>query len=326
MNKTETDSSQAAENWDAYWQGTGDIGAFSSGGVSHPAILSFWDEFFKGVKHEYQKPAMLDIASGNGAVIERALAVFENDAINISCVDISESAISNIQSRFPAVHGMVADARSIPLEPGGFDLVSSQFGVEYAGLEAIEMAAQMVSSGGTLAMLLHTRAGAIYQECKTNLHAIIQLQECNFVSLTRNMFRAGFEAVRGADRAPYDGAAAKLAPALKTVEAIMQQHGQGVADDTVVRLYSDVADIHSSIQHYEPDEVLDWLDKMDGELKTYAGRMSSMCEAAIDEQTFEKVCDGLTQFGCQLIEAGPMAIPGHDLPLAWVLLAKRDLP
>ena len=325
MNKPKTDSSQLARNWDAYWHGTGDIGAFSSGGVSHPAILAFWDDFFEAVKQDTVNTTLLDIASGNGAVIERALAVFGEEGIDVSCVDISESAIRNILSRFPAVHGRVADARSLSFEPGSFDIVSSQFGVEYAGLDAIDEAARMLARGGRLAMLLHNRVGVIFQECKANLDAISQLQESGFVPLTTTMFRAGFAAVRGADRVPYDEAGIQLAPAIETVEGIMKQYGQRIADDTIVRLYSDVSEIHSSIQHYEPDEVLGWLEKMDRELKTYAGRMSSMCEAAIDERAFEEICAGLSKFDCQVVQAGPLIVPGQEFPLAWALTAKRNL-
>jgi ubiquinone/menaquinone biosynthesis C-methylase UbiE len=323
MNKQKTDSSQVAQSWDAYWRGTGELGAFSSGGVSHPGILAFWDNFFESVKQDYVNPTLLDIASGNGAVIERAFAIFESQALEVSCVDISESAIGNIQSRFPAVHGTVADARSLSFDPGSFDLVSSQFGVEYAGLDAIDEAVRMLAPGGQMALLLHNQVGVIYQECKANLDAISKLQESGFVPLATELFRAGFEAVRGADRAPYDDAGSKLAPAIQTVEDIMKDYGQGIADDTIVRLYSDVSEIHSSIQQYEPGEVLGWLDNMDRELKTYTGRMSSMCEAAIDEPSFEKLCNGLSRHNCEVELAGPLTGPGNDIPLAWALTAKK---
>ena len=140
------DSSQVASSWNTYWHGTGDVGAYSSGGVSHPAILTFWDEYFQTVQQEFDALKIIDIASGNGAVVERALTVFADVQPEFTCVDVSAAAIANIRQRFPQVSGVVADARSIPLDSGSFDVATSQFGVEYAGLDAIDEATDEIGA------------------------------------------------------------------------------------------------------------------------------------------------------------------------------------
>ena len=323
MNKNNSESTQIAHNWDTYWHGTGDIGAYSSGGVNHPAILTFWDEFFQGVELGYKKPKIIDIASGNGAVVERALSTFGDEQPDFTCLDVSDAAITNIRERFPQVKGLVTDARSIPLDSGSFDIATSQFGVEYAGLEAINEAARLLASGGRLALLLHSQAGSIHRECMESLDAVIQLQKSRFIPYAIEMFSTGFKAVRGADRAPYEAAGKQLAPAIGALEAIMKQYGQHVAGDTIARLYSDVGQIHQEIQHYEPADVLDWLGRMDGELDAYAGRMSSMSDSAIDNDTFEQICDGLRNRDYTIERAEPLIAPDQDLPLAWVLIATK---
>jgi SAM-dependent methyltransferase len=323
MNKHQSDTSQVADSWDAYWHGTGDVGAYSRGGVTHPAILAFWDDFFQGVKQDYHSPKIIDIASGNGAVVERGLAAFSDKQVDFTCLDISDAAITNICDRFPDVHGMVTDARSIPLDSGSFEIATSQFGVEYAGQEAIEEVTRLLAPGGRLALLLHNQAGSIHQECVESLDAIIRLQESRFIPRTIEMLSAGFEAVRGADRGPYEAAAKKLAPAIGGLETIIKQYGPHVAGDTISRLYNDVAGIHEKIQNYEPTEVLDWLNKMDGELDAYAGRMSSMSDAAIDNDELKNICDGLRSLDYTIQRAVPLVVPDHELPLAWVLIAAR---
>ncbi len=323
MINSKSDSSQAEQSWDTYWHGTGVAGAYSSGGANHPAILTFWDEFFQTVKRDYAAPAIIDIASGNGAVVERALAAFGDEKTDITCLDVSDSAITNIRNRFPHVRGMVADARVIPLDSGDFDVVTSQFGVEYAGLEAIDEAARLLAPGGRLALLLHYQAGDIHQECARNLDAVSRVQESQFIEYAIEMFRTGFEAVRGADRAPYDQAGKQLAPALNTLEGILEQYGEQVADDTIVRLYSDVGNIHSEIQRYDPVEILSWLSRMGEELDAYAGRMSSMCDAALDKDTFERICAGLRSREFTIENAGPFMVQDSESPLAWSLVARR---
>lgn len=323
MTKNKSDNSQVADSWDTYWHGTGEIGAYSSGGVNHPAILAFWDEFFQTVKQDYAAPKIIDIASGNGAVVERALATFGDELPDFTCLDVSDAAIANIRDRFPGVDGIVTDVRAIPLDSGSFDVATSQFGVEYAGLAAIDEVARLPGTGGRLALLLHSQSSSIRRECVETLDAIAQLLESRFIPHAIEMFSAGFDAVRGADRVPYEAAAKLLAPAIEVLETIMKQYGQHVAGDTIARLYNDVDKIHQRIQHYEPGEVLNWLKRMDGELDAYAGRMSSMRNCAIDNESFEQIVAGLRNRDYTIDRAEPLLIPDHDLPLAWALVATK---
>jgi len=320
----ENDPSQTEKSWDTYWRGTGDVSAFSSGGVSHPAIHSFWSDFFASLQTSSSELRIIDLATGNGAVIEVALGTSHIESSSITCVDISPAAIENVGRRFPGISGIVADALKIPLEDSGFELATSQFGVEYAGIDAIYEGARLLTSGGQLAMLLHIKNGSVYKECDDSLSAIQRLRDAKFIPNAIELFRTGFAAVRGADRATYDAAGRQLAPAIQEAEAIMVEYGEHVAGDTIARLYDDVGRIHSGLPRYEPDEVLGWLDTMKGELDDYSDRMSSMAHAAMDKDSFEQVCRKLGEDGFTMQRAEPLTPEGQDLPLAWVLIATKQ--
>ncbi len=103
----------------------------------------------------------------------------------------------------------------------------------------------------------------------------------------------------------------------------MTEYGQGVAGDTIARLYSDVGRIHSKLPEYEPDEVLGWLASMERELQAYARRMSSMMGAAITEDAFSDLCGQLTSSGFSLDRSEPLLTTGQASPLAWILVARR---
>jgi ubiquinone/menaquinone biosynthesis C-methylase UbiE len=323
MNDPKPETTEDVGNWDAFWQGTGDSGKYSAGGVTHPAILAFWEAFFKVVMRQYDTPRMIDLACGNGAVIHGALKVFGDTPIDVQCIDASEAAINNIEARFPGVRGLVSDARSIPLESSTFDIVTSQFGVEYAGLEAIDEAFRLLAAGGTAALLLHSKDSKFHQECVESLDAIRGVQSSRFIPLAIEMFDHGFKAVRGADRGPYDQAAARLDPAVRSLEKIFEQFGKHVAGDTVAYLYREVGRIHADIQRHDPDEVIKWLRQMDRELVTYAGRMTVMSDAAIDKGTFDQICNGLAERNLIIQQAGPLFAPNDKQALAWALMAVR---
>ena len=323
MNDPKPDITKNVSDWDAYWQGTGVSGAYSAGGATHPAILAFWATFFKAASQRYETPRMIDVACGNGAVISGALGAFGDFPIDVHCIDVSEAAISNIEARFPRVHGLVGDAGSIPLESGTFDIVTSQFGVEYAGPGAIGEAARLLAEKGVIALLLHSEGSKIHQECMENIDAIHRVQTSRFIPLAMDMFRYGFEAVQGAGRDRYDQAATRLDPAVKALEQVFEQYGEHVAGDTIARLYRDVGKIHAGIQQYDPNEVMEWLQQMERELVSFTGRMTAMSEAAIDEASFEKICVGLDEGGVDIQEAGPFYAADEEQPLAWALIATR---
>lgn len=312
------------ESWDTYWRDVEHGAAYSAGGITHPAIQSFWDGVFRAARARYEAPRIVDIGSGNGAVVACAKTAFDGRLPDFTCLDVSASAIEMLEQRFPDVHTVVADACQIPLESAGYDIATSQFGIEYAGLAAMDEVARLVAPGGQVALLLHNQAGSIYQECAANLDAIRTMQKVRFIPYAIDMFEKGFAAVHGADRAEYEAAAKQLAPAVRALESILTQHGTHIADDTVVRLYEDVGKIHENIQRYEPSEVLDWLNGMDGELQAYVGRMASMCEAAIDSETFDRLCNGLREQAFTTIRAAALAEPAEQPPLAWALIATRD--
>lgn len=322
--KLNLESDKTASSWDTYWQGDQSSPAFSSSGVNHQEIEAFWQAFFRTMAERYQSPKMVDIASGNGALAEAAFAICGDNAIDISCVDISAAAIANITNRFPAIHGVVSDARAIPLAPASFDIVSSQFGVEYAGMEAIDQAIKLVAANGTLGFLLHYSGGKISSECAENLHAIEVLQNYKFVETARTMFKAGFDAMAGNDRGPYDQAANQLAEILPFVENLIEEHGENIAGGTVLKLYNDIGKIHSKLQNYDAAEVLNWLAQMQNELAAYQERMQSMLSAAIDQQSFDEIRAKLDAAGFSLQQQQLLLEKQTESPLAWMISARKD--
>jgi ubiquinone/menaquinone biosynthesis C-methylase UbiE len=317
-------NTRTATDWNAYWRGTGEAGAYASGGVSHPAVRAFWEQFFKMAGNGFPRPSLLDLATGNGAVVECALSILGAGRLEVSCVDISESAIANIRQRFPDVSAIVADLRDVPLESGSYNLVTSQFGLEYAGEGAVGEAARLTAVGGLLAVLMHNSSGSIHRECEAALDAIERLQGSGFIPLAQDLFRTAFAAMQGEEREPYEAAATRFDPAVKALEQVMTEHGEQVAGNLVARLYSDVRTIHANATQYDPKEVSAWLGRMEEELESYAGRMASMKDSALDEAAFAAVRDTVSESGFVIGTSGPFFAPEERSPLGWALVATRE--
>jgi len=311
------------ESWDTYWKGAHASAAYTGGGSSHPLILSFWDDYFRDVQGRDGEPKIIDIASGNGAVAASASTAFGGELPDFTCLDISAAAIRMLEKRFPGVHGVVSDAAAIPLDSAIYDIATSQFGLEYAGLEALDEVMRLIAPGGEFALMLHYRSGFIYRECGASLDAVSEMEAAKFIPNCVAMFEAGFAALQGGDRARYSTAGKQFAAAIHAMEAIMMKHGREVAANTILRVYRDVRTVHGRMRHYEPSAVVGWLEKMQDAIDAYAGRMASMRDVAIDATSFGQVRAALAENGFEILRAEPLAHPDQDLPIAWVLVAKK---
>jgi len=323
---TDENNGPSTQGWDTYWQGAVAGDALQSGGFQHPAFAAIWQDAISEflTAHASDESRFLDIGTGAGAVIEALSKVSGAKLENVSCVDVSAAAIDAVKNRFSAITGIVADAGAIPLESESYDLITSQFGIEYAGPTAIDEAARLLATNGSLLFFMHIQQGSLYNESCAALDALQRTRQCDFIGLTRRFFEAGFAAARGTDRAPYEAAAGAMNPAIQEIEAILTEHGEHVASDTIVTLYNTVQTIHGRIQHYNPEEVLDWLNNIEREIGKHEERMTSMRDAALDEAAFKSICERLVEHGLKINRAQPSLVEGETLPIAWVLQASRE--
>jgi SAM-dependent methyltransferase len=266
---------------------------------------------------------LVDVASGNGAVIERAGACSRSWYSAITCLDISPSAMRSLTRRVPDIRALVADARAIPLTSGSFDIATSQFGVEYAGLEAVAEVARLVASGGTLAMLLHYRGGGIHRQCRASRDGINEMRRHKVIASCVELFEEGFDAGRINHR---DGRSLKMKnfeSAVRVMESIMRKHGREVADGTVVRLYRDIRTVTQGYAKYLPSEIVAWLTEMQKEIDAYHERMVSMCLSAVSDSSFDRLTRQIRNLGFIITRNEPLVNSKNQTPLAWALVATK---
>ena len=312
--------------WDKYWSGVGNNGAFSDGGVNHPAINGFWLHYFQEQSQQTNVSDVfnvVDIASGNGALSELVSNVIPSNQLSLTSVDLSESAIAQLTQRFPFVKGIVADATDIPLGEGTADLVISQFGAEYAGEKAIEEACRIAKSDGTLLLMMHCENGSIYQESETNRTVLKRIADSKLVPTAKQFFHLRSVMKSAEEKAEFDLVAKAFNTAIGELENIMTENGKDAAAGFVFKLYNDLATIHEEFTRYNPEEVIAWLDTMQGEIAAYQRRMEAMLHAALSAKQFEEMKEIIENRGFGISVADKLYSPNDNRPLAWVLVATR---
>lgn len=312
--------------WDVYWSGVEGTGAFSDGGVSHPSISGFWTAFFDAQNKDFSETPrqIVDVASGDGAVLDVASRVLTSGETKLIATDLSGSAINRLKSAHPNIECIVCDAAEVPLPSESADIVTSQFGIEYASHAAISEAARLVKDEGILALLLHDRSGQIYLQSKANLEATEKLIDAQVIPLAKNMFNFAFQAASGGDRDNYELAAQEFSGGIKSMENIMRTYGAEIAGGMIYKLYNDLADIHESIMNYQQEELNIWLDRFATELNAYQQRMSSMLAAAKNEAEVKTIVDSLKRANFAITIADKLFPPDSKTPLAWLVVATKQ--
>jgi SAM-dependent methyltransferase len=305
-----------AADWEPYWRGSADFAALQS---DRP-LTRLWQRLFKQQLQGRAPRNLLDVASGNGAVSTVALQVLP--AIACCGLDLSPAALQDYRQRCSGAVGVLGDSLRMPFADAGFDLVTSQFGFEYAGVGALYEMLRMVAPGGSLITVMHLRDGAIFRECTRNLDVIEAVRQQAVMGLTRQAFAAGYalNAGRGSV-ADFKRAETRFAPAVRGLEQLMHSHGRDTADGLVQRLYGDISQMYRHMSTYAEAEVMAWIEGMETELGAYSGRMQAMLAAAVGDTEYQQWCQLLEMRGFT-IDAGEKIKLGVDSETAaWLLIA-----
>ena len=87
-------------------------------------------------------------------------------------------------------------------------------------------------------------------------------------------------------------------------------------------LYQGAGRMYGRIANFALQDILGWLDAMQGEIDAYVGRMSSMIDAAASEETGEAALAILREAGCTTQPLQRFQLKGNDA--AWVLRATKS--
>lgn len=312
-------ASHSEKDWDGFWRNTSESAAYRGGAPQEAVLKQFWSRFFIQTLPRDAPVKLLDIACGNGVVSAVALQTMENENLPGGLVfglDLSLSALKSLRARSGNVHCVLATAARPPFKTESIDVLVSQFGLEYAGLGAIDSTSRLLKAGGVFAAIFHLKNGAIYDECESNRQAIIRLKESHFLPCAKALFSPPLSA---SDR---QKSQERFVQALTVVDAVLKQHGAGVAGGTVQRLRADVLRMVQNPNAFSQDEVVNWITGMGAELDAYSGRMSAMMAAALDENEMEEIQAILNTNGLRPVLCETMKMGVRQEKAAWALIAE----
>ena len=315
------------EAWENYWQGSQQAGSIGTGGAQDPALKAFWSNYFEEILNEAADTQLLDIGCGSGAVIEFAQqsAKEKSVVVSICALDSSASAIAHIKQQYPEVTAVCASAADTSLEDQSFDHIVSQFGLEYAGADALPELARLLRPGGGFAALLHMRGGAIDKECADEQSALDEVLASGLFPALVHLFKESLALRKGeGSRVGFELADKALNPCVQIVRGVLSEQGEQLAGGLLHRIYADIAHMYQNMKTYDPDEVIAWSDKVETELNAFSRRLESMQGAAMDEAALAQNIALLAQHGVTLNSRDVLCMGEASEPAAWIIMGHKQ--
>jgi SAM-dependent methyltransferase len=159
------DSAADTAQWGLFWRDAGIDGCTAAFPAdARAAIEDRWRALFAGAP---ANAAVLDLGSGRGAVLAHARGA---GLTRLTGIDLAELPPGDFDIRCGV------DAAALPFADRSFAIVTSQFGVEYAGLAAAAGEAARVAARDVW-LLLHAAEGPVALQGRTQIAQIAWLTD-----------------------------------------------------------------------------------------------------------------------------------------------------
>lgn len=167
-----------ANAWSLYWSEDRLYSCVAQSSDEDQRVLNeLWRDFSQGLEHNSR---LLDLATGNGAVVDAlksANSTLRIDAIDKADIDPQKYLRDNNNFQDVDFHAGT-DILNLPFDPSTFDAITSQFGIEYAGLGgASARVMRNLKIGGRFQFVIHHAQSGIILSSKKKILELEQLTQ-----------------------------------------------------------------------------------------------------------------------------------------------------
>lgn len=284
----------SADDWAKYWKGS--VGAaLTSDGVNHPSIDEFWSQQGRAIKQRAPS-VFLDVASGTGSVTE-VLSDFLPARCQRYSVDYSFEALQKLRETMPMSSAVCADARSLPFGRNSFELIVSQFGIEYSGKDSVLGLPDYCSNSSMVILLLHDANGAIATDSSESLLCLRHFTQLGILSCAVDLVQAVDTSIATGNMTVYQNSAVDFNARRRELSDKLTALKPCSGLNTVMSILKDFDSMHDRIEFYNRREVCAWLSALDDEMSAYNGRLDSMLRASINNEKLKEYAHHFMQFG-----------------------------
>lgn len=299
-----------SDKWSRYWS-DGRIAACmaDAGGSYGDQLGEQWRSWFEQLP---ECARVLDLATGNGALVHLALASGKGSRLRLVGVDY---AAIEPWRQLPAAHTEHKRIRfyghtnieRMPFAAGMFDAVVSQYGAEYAETGAsIAEAVRVLAHGGCLRWVCHHRDSTIYRNtCSEIEHARFVLDEAQPDLLLAALLQRQIEAGRFIGQSHQRTASTPQRQALNAAlsDCLQRLRAATPASEFLDMVLQNLAYIYQHREQHAPELVLQKVAEVRVEMEVFLGRMQALVSSALDNDKVNTILARLAAHGMHAGEA-----------------------
>lgn len=313
----------AANAWSRYWA-TGVMHSCptSFSGNYEGEVADFWSRSFSGLRPGQR---VLDLCCGNGPLAELMFRSKSAHGVRYDGVDLAQvnplwlGTLADADRPQFAFHGGVA-AEALPFADASFDLVISQFGLEYTDLErTMQELGRVLKGTGRVALVVHHAASRTVQLARDEVtHLQWLLGRDGLIDQTRLLVpcvaRSATEAGRRA--LATDAAANALRTRFNAVQQeLSARASRASCPDPLHEAREAIAVLLEATARGGEAEGLRRLEGLAAELQDSLHRLIALCRCALDEAGIGRLARQLGRG--QPAEVSALRAQGHLM--AWGL-------
>lgn len=273
--------------WRRYWREQQRLAAcVPDDPASAAAIEAHWTSFFKALPTGAR---VLDVATGNGVLLVWAArgaraAGRELTLTGIDLADIDPARfLPDHRDDLAAARFLGATAaEALPFADGSFDVVVSQYGLEYAALEgALGEAARVLARTGRLHWLAHADDSVVLAQGRVRLREIDLLLAADGPFAAMKAYLDARARGRRVQRATQ-----VLTDALRSAEAYCAAHPPATL---IQQLCAGILETANRLERYHPADVDRWLVDNRDRLRAQRQRTRDLLAASLSPKRLDEV-------------------------------------
>jgi len=315
-------------HWSDYWE-QGHLTSFGESFTSnYTGVLNeIWIPRFAELSSEFK---VLDIATGNGALPLMVSDYVKNRAVEGEVIGVDLAKIKtdidsvNLAENLNVKLLSNIDCIELPFEDGQFELVISQFGIEYADLKkAIPEALRVLHSKGRLALVMHHENSLILRRNRRIL-SLIKADEIEtiFKLLSGIVDKMGeVKSKQDLDRAKQDESCEALRKQLNASIGVLVERDEAALKDS--ELLSYVATLFQTGLFWSKDKKQNYIDFARQQLKTLDVRLSELADAAQSQTSLAEIITLISQHNASLDHLTSILDEKKDV-MGWSLLITKQ--
>ncbi|GIU24213.1 class I SAM-dependent methyltransferase [Shewanella schlegeliana] len=310
-------------HWNQYWQ----QGHLTSFGDSYErnytgVLQQVWLDPVESLPDNFR---VLDIATGNGALplmiremecnAQRKGLIIGVDLAQVHQPSVSDDSVGieiNLKSNI--------DCCNMPFESNSFDLITSQYGIEYASLTAaLPEALRVLRQGGRLQLIVHHDHSMIIEKNRRILNLIsncltdelfvilrIMIEQMGEISCESDLNKLKQDVQSEANRIELNRLIGEL---VKLDEEALK--------DSELMVY--ISMLFKTGIFWSYKKKVRYLDFAEKEILTLKLRLKELVKAAVSQQVIAEIINNTSHFGC-VEEVSVVREPEGNAILAWKII------